>query len=68
MDQQFLFTSAVILFIIGAACLCLASLSFRFRAISGKNAWGGKTKQFIFIGLPITIISLGLIYLFYPYK
>ncbi|MGY3777306.1 hypothetical protein [Isobaculum melis] len=68
MDAHLLFTSTIILFIIGIAFLALATLSFRFRAISGKNAWGGKTKTFICIGLPITIIALGLIYLFYPYK
>ena len=51
---------------LGAVLLALGSFSFKFRAITNKKAWDGKTKPLLLWGLLFTLVGLGLLYFTYP--
>jgi NADH:ubiquinone oxidoreductase subunit 2 (subunit N) len=51
---------------LGAVLLGLGSFSFKFRAVTNKKAWDGKTKPLLLAGLLLTAVGIGLVYLTYP--
>lgn len=68
MNNQFLFMISIFIFFIGAFLIGLSGMVYEWRAFTNKKAWNGLTKPLLFIGLPVTLIGIALIYLFYPYK
>jgi hypothetical protein len=61
-----MFEIGVVATVAGAIMLILARISFKFRAILNKSAWGGATLPLVVIGIIITIPALVIVYLFYP--
>lgn len=59
-------TVGIVLMFTGVFFLALSGLVFRFRAISNKQAWGGITIPSAIIGGIIFVISLVIIYIYYP--
>jgi hypothetical protein len=57
--------SVVILFV-GFGLLAMSGISFKMRALLNKQAWGGMTLPFLWIGLLVT--AAGLVMLFLTYK
>lgn len=68
MDNQVFFIGSIIVFFIGAGCLSLSKIVYRMRAVMNKPAWGGSTLPLLFLGVPLTAVGIGLIYLFYPFQ
>jgi hypothetical protein len=50
----------------GFASLALSGISFRFRALCNKPAWGGPTVPALLIGLAFFTPGLVMVYLFFP--
>jgi hypothetical protein len=50
----------------GMALLAFSGLSFKFRALCNKPAWGGPTVPSLFIGLAFFAPGLIMVYLFFP--
>jgi NADH:ubiquinone oxidoreductase subunit 2 (subunit N) len=57
MEKTLLFVSLA-LFVVGFALLALGSWSFWFRAVTNKQAWGGKTKPFLLWGTVLFVLGV----------
>jgi hypothetical protein len=50
----------------GMALLAFSGLSFKFRALCNKPAWGGPTVPSLLVGLAFFAPGLVMVYLFFP--
>lgn len=59
-------TVSLIIFIIAIILLGLSGIIFRIRAITNKRAWNGPVVPLATMGLILFVISLVMIYFYYP--
>ena len=62
-----MFHLGLVILSVGAVFAALGSISFKFRAITNKKAWDGKTRPLLFFGAILIVIGMAIMYIFYPF-
>jgi hypothetical protein len=61
-----LFMLSLLVLGFGVVLLSLSGISFKFRALCNKPAWGGATVPILFMGLGFFMPGLVLLFIFMP--
>jgi hypothetical protein len=56
---------SLVVFFVGVGCLAMCGVTFWFRAVLNKQAWGGLTLPFLWIGLIAAVLGLTVFIIFY---